>query len=143
MYEPHEGFPDALPEALGESEVFLDFQDRLSRVAKVERPVLIIGERGTGKELAARRVHYLSKRWQEPLVELNCAALASTLIESELFGHEAGAFTGAQRQRRGRFEMANGGTDDGAPGPRPNFSPTYYAAFVFDPEGWKLEAVHQ
>ena len=110
MYEPHEGFPDALPEALGESEVFLDFQDRLSRVAKVERPVLIIGERGTGKELAARRVHYLSKRWQEPLVELNCAALASTLIESELFGHEAGAFTGAQRQRRGRFEMANGGT---------------------------------
>jgi psp operon transcriptional activator len=110
MYEPNEGFPDALPEALGESEVFLDFQDRLSRVAAVERPVLIIGERGTGKELAARRVHYLSKRWQEPLVELNCAALASTLIESELFGHEAGAFTGAQRQRRGRFEMANGGT---------------------------------
>ena len=110
MYEPNEGYPDALPEALGESEVFLDFQDRLSRVAKVERPVLIIGERGTGKELAARRVHYLSKRWQEPLVELNCAALASTLIESELFGHEAGAFTGAQRQRRGRFEMANGGT---------------------------------
>lgn len=110
MYQPNEGFPDALPEALGESEVFLDFQDRLSRVAPVERPVLIIGERGTGKELAARRVHYLSKRWQEPLVELNCAALAATLIESELFGHEAGAFTGAQRQRRGRFEMANGGT---------------------------------
>ena len=110
MYEPNEGFPDALPEALGESEVFLDFQDRLSRVAAVERPVLIVGERGTGKELAARRVHYLSKRWQEPLVELNCAALASTLIESELFGHEAGSFTGAQRQRRGRFEMANGGT---------------------------------
>lgn len=110
MYEPNEGYPDALPEALGESEVFLDFQDRLSRVAAVERPVLIIGERGTGKELAARRVHYLSKRWHEPLVELNCAALASTLIESELFGHEAGAFTGAHRQRRGRFEMANGGT---------------------------------
>lgn len=110
MYEPNEGYPDALPEALGESEVFLDFQDRLSRVAAVERPVLIIGERGTGKELAARRVHYLSKRWHEPLVELNCAALASTLIESELFGHEAGAFTGAHRQRRGRFEMADGGT---------------------------------
>lgn len=110
MYEPNDGFPDALPDALGESEVFLDFQDRLSRVAKVDRPVLIIGERGTGKELAARRVHYLSKRWQEPLVELNCAALPATLIESELFGHEAGAFTGAQRQRRGRFELANGGT---------------------------------
>jgi len=110
MYEPNEGFPDALPEALGESEVFLDFQERLSGVAAVDRPVLLIGERGTGKELAARRVHYLSKRWQEPLVELNCAALPSTLIESELFGHEAGAFTGAQRQRRGRFEMADGGT---------------------------------
>lgn len=110
MYQPNEGFPDALPEALGESEVFLDFQERLSRVASVDRPVLLIGERGTGKELAARRVHYLSKRWQEPLVELNCAALPATLIESELFGHEAGAFTGAQRQRRGRFEMANGGT---------------------------------
>lgn len=110
MYEPNDGFPDALPDALGESEAFLEFQDRLSRVAAVDRPVLIIGERGTGKELAARRVHYLSQRWQEPLIELNCAALPSTLIESELFGHEAGAFTGAQRQRRGRFEMANGGT---------------------------------
>ena len=110
MYEPSEGFPDALPEALGESEAFLDFQERLSRVAAVDRPVLLIGERGTGKELAARRVHYLSRRWEEPLVELNCAALPATLIESELFGHEAGSFTGAGRQRRGRFEMANGGT---------------------------------
>jgi psp operon transcriptional activator len=110
VYEPNESYPDTLPEALGESEAFLDFQERLSRVAGVDRPVLLIGERGTGKELAARRVHYLSRRWQEPLVELNCAALPSTLIESELFGHEAGAFTGAQRQRRGRFEMANGGT---------------------------------
>lgn len=110
MYEPSEGYPDALPEALGESEVFLDFQERLSRVAGVDRPVLLVGERGTGKELAARRVHFLSRRWQEPLVELNCAALPATLIESELFGHEAGAFTGAQRQRRGRFELASGGT---------------------------------
>jgi psp operon transcriptional activator len=110
MYEPSDSYPESMPEALGESEVFLDFQDRLSRVAGVERPVLIIGERGTGKELAARRVHFLSRRWQEPLVELNCAALSTTLIESELFGHEAGSFTGAQRQRRGRFEMANGGT---------------------------------
>lgn len=110
MYDSRDNYSEAIPEALGESEVFLDFQDRLSRVAGVERPVLIIGERGTGKELAARRVHYLSQRWQEPLVELNCAALSATLIESELFGHEAGAFTGAQRQRRGRFEMAHGGT---------------------------------
>ncbi|MBX3177252.1 MAG: phage shock protein operon transcriptional activator [Candidatus Hydrogenedentes bacterium] len=110
MYEPGDTYPDALPDALGESEVFLDFQERLSRVAAVDRPVLLIGERGTGKELAARRVHFLSRRWQEPLVELNCAALPASLIESELFGHEAGAFTGAQRQRRGRFELANGGT---------------------------------
>lgn len=100
----------AVQEALGQSEVFLDFQDRLSLVAKVDRPVLIVGERGTGKELAARRVHYLSKRWQEPLVELNCAALSANLIESELFGHEAGAFTGATSRRRGRFEHADGGT---------------------------------
>ena len=97
-------------DAIGQSEVFLDFQERLSRVAGVDRPVLIIGERGTGKELAAKRIHYLSTRWEEPLVELNCAALAATLIESELFGHEAGAFTGAQARRRGRFEAAHSGT---------------------------------
>jgi psp operon transcriptional activator len=97
-------------EALGQSEAFLNFQERLSSVAQVDRPVLVIGERGTGKELAAKRLHYLSKRWQEPLVELNCAALTPTLIESELFGHEAGAFTGAGRRRLGRFEAANGGT---------------------------------
>lgn len=97
-------------EALGQSEAFLTFQERLSRVAQVDRPVLIIGERGTGKELAARRLHYLSKRWEEPLVALNCSALAPTLIESELFGHEAGAFTGAIARRRGRFEAADGGT---------------------------------
>jgi psp operon transcriptional activator len=72
--------------------------------------VLIIGERGTGKELAASRIHYLSQRWQEPFVALNCAALSPTLIEAELFGHEAGAFTGAVRRRTGRFEAANGGT---------------------------------
>lgn len=100
----------AVHEALGESDVFLEFQERLSRVAQVDRPVLIVGERGTGKELAAERLHYLSKRWQEPLVALNCASLSPTLIESELFGHEAGAFTGAMRQRGGRFEGANEGT---------------------------------
>jgi psp operon transcriptional activator len=97
-------------EALGQSETFLDFQDQLSRVGPVERPVLIVGERGTGKELAAHRIHFLSRRWQEPFVELNCAGLAPTLIESELFGHEAGAFTGATSRRRGRFEAADGGT---------------------------------
>ncbi|MGJ3243629.1 MAG: phage shock protein operon transcriptional activator [Opitutales bacterium] len=98
------------PEALGESEAFLSFQDQLSRAAQVDRPTLLIGERGTGKELAASRLHYLSRRWEGPLITLNCSALTPSLIESELFGHEAGAFTGAQRQRPGRFEAADGGT---------------------------------
>jgi psp operon transcriptional activator len=97
-------------EALGQSEAFLAFQERLSRVARVNRPVLCIGERGTGKELAVSKLHYLSARWQGPLVALNCAALSPTLIESELFGHEEGAFTGATRRRTGRFEAAHGGT---------------------------------
>lgn len=97
-------------EALGQSDAFLDFQERLSRVAHVDRPVLLVGERGTGKELAASRVHFLSKRWEGPFVALNCSALVPTLIEAELFGHEAGAFTGATGRRRGRFEAAHGGT---------------------------------
>jgi psp operon transcriptional activator len=97
-------------EALGRADVFLDFQQQLARVAKVQRPVLLIGERGTGKELAAARVHFLSPRWGGPLIKLNCAALSPSVLESELFGHEAGAFTGAARRRVGRFEAANGGT---------------------------------
>jgi psp operon transcriptional activator len=97
-------------EALGVSEVFLEFQERLSRVAPVNRPVLLMGERGTGKELAARRLHFLSNRWKGPLVALNCSALAPSLIESELFGYEKGAFTGAETRRTGRFEAADGGT---------------------------------
>lgn len=97
-------------EALGQSDAFLVFQERLSRAAKVDRPVLLVGERGTGKELAASRVHYLSSRWKEPFITLNCATLSPTLIESELFGHEAGAFTGARGRRTGRFEAAHGGT---------------------------------
>jgi psp operon transcriptional activator len=97
-------------DAIGQSEAFLDFQEKLSRVARINRPLLLMGERGTGKELAASRLHYLSLRWQEPLVALNCAALSPTLIESELFGHEKGAFTGATNMRKGRFEAADGGT---------------------------------
>jgi psp operon transcriptional activator len=97
-------------EAIGQSEAFLMFQESLSRVAPVNRPVLLLGERGTGKELAAMRLHYLSSRWQEPLIALNCAALAPALIETELFGHEKGAFTGAFQTRKGRFETAEGGT---------------------------------
>ncbi|RLW69601.1 MAG: AAA family ATPase [spirochete symbiont of Stewartia floridana] len=97
-------------EALGESEPFLEFQQRLSQAARVDRPVLLVGERGTGKELAARRLHFLSPKWDAPFVALNCAALSPGLIESELFGHESGAFTGAASQRKGRFEEADGGT---------------------------------
>ena len=99
-----------MAEALGESEAFLEFQERLSQVAPINRPVLLIGERGTGKELAASRLHFLSARWQGPLVALNCSALSPSLIESELFGYEKGAFTGAEQRRTGRFESADGGT---------------------------------
>jgi psp operon transcriptional activator len=95
---------------IGESEVFLDFQRRIADAAQVDRSVLVIGERGSGKEMAASRLHYLSKRWQKNLVTVNCAALAPTLIESELFGYEQGAFTGANKTRKGRFEEAQGGT---------------------------------
>lgn len=97
-------------EALGQSEKFLEFQESLAKVAPINRPVLLLGERGTGKELAASRLHYLSERWQGPFVALNCSALNPTLIESELFGYDKGAFTGAEKRRIGRFEVADGGT---------------------------------
>jgi psp operon transcriptional activator len=95
---------------IGQSTAFLDSVERASRAAQLNRPVLVIGERGTGKELVAERLHRLSSRWDGPLVTMNCAALTETLIEAELFGHEAGAFTGATRARAGRFEEADGGT---------------------------------
>jgi psp operon transcriptional activator len=95
---------------IGQSSAFLDSVERASRAAALNRPVLVIGERGTGKELVAERLHRLSQRWDGPLVTMNCAALAETLIEAELFGHEAGAFTGATKTRVGRFEEADGGT---------------------------------
>jgi len=100
----------SMPEALGQSEPFIEFQEQISKVAPVDRPVLILGERGTGKELAASRIHFLSNRWQKSLVTLNCAALTPTLIGSELFGYEKGAFTGAGSRRAGRFEKASDGT---------------------------------
>jgi psp operon transcriptional activator len=99
-----------LPPLIGQARSFLDLMDAVSRVAPLDRPVLVIGERGTGKELIAARLHFLSPRWDRPLIKLNAAALPETLIESELFGHEAGAFTGAVRRRAGRFELANSGT---------------------------------
>jgi psp operon transcriptional activator len=95
---------------IGQSGAFLDAVERASRAAPMRRPVLVIGERGTGKELIAERLHRLSTRWDEPLVTMNCAALPETLIEAELFGHEAGAFTGATKSRTGRFEEADRGT---------------------------------
>lgn len=95
---------------IGESPHFLSVLDKVSRLAPIERPVLILGERGTGKELIAQRLHYLSKRWDQPLVTLNCSSLSEGLIDSELFGHDAGAFTGAKGKHQGRFERAEGGT---------------------------------
>ena len=99
-----------MQEAIGQSDAFLTFTEQLSRVARIDRPVLLIGERGTGKELAASKLHYLSGRWEAPLVALNCAALSPSLIEAELFGHDRGAFTGAVQDRAGRFEAADGGS---------------------------------
>ena len=95
---------------IGESPVFLEVLEHVSRVAPLNRPVLVIGERGTGKELIAERIHYLSDRWGNPFVKMNCAALAESLLETELFGHEAGSFTGAMKRRIGRFELANQGS---------------------------------
>ena len=95
---------------IGESPVFLEVLEHVSRVAPLNRPVLVIGERGTGKELIAARIHFLSGRWDQPFVKMNCAALAESLLETELFGHEAGSFTGATRRRLGRFELANEGS---------------------------------
>ena len=95
---------------IGQSYAFLDAVERASRAAPLNRPVMVIGERGTGKELIAERLHHLSSRWAGPLIIMNCAALPENLIEAELFGHEAGSFTGAAKTRHGRFEEADGGT---------------------------------
>lgn len=95
---------------LGQSPAFLDMLEHVSIAAQLARPVLVIGERGTGKELITARLHYLSPRWDQRLVRVNCAALTESLLESELFGHEAGAFTGATRTHIGCFEQADGGT---------------------------------
>lgn len=95
---------------IGESPSFLSVLDKVSKLAAIERPILIIGERGTGKELIAQRLHYLSKRWDQPLISLNCSTLSEGLIDSELFGHEQGSFTGSKGRHKGRFERAENGT---------------------------------
>lgn len=99
-----------LPNLIGEDDAFLAAVEQASAAAALDRPVLVIGERGTGKELIAARVHFLSPRWSEDYLALNCAALSDELLETELFGHTAGAFTGAVKARIGRFEMAHGGS---------------------------------
>ncbi|MBX2832046.1 MAG: phage shock protein operon transcriptional activator [Rhodospirillales bacterium] len=101
---------DSLQPILGEDPVFLAALEHVSRLAPIERPCLVIGERGSGKELISSRLHYLSRRWGGPLIKVNCAALSETLLDTELFGHEAGAFTGASKRHIGRFERAHGGT---------------------------------
>ena len=95
---------------VGESERIRQVMAKIERVAPVPRPVLVLGPRGTGKELVARAIHTLSPRASEPFVTINCAAVPESLLESELFGHEEGAFTGATRQKEGKFELADGGT---------------------------------
>src|SRR5215469_309469 len=97
-------------EIIGQSPALLEALDKVRRVANTDTSVLIIGETGTGKELIARAVHFASHRRDKPLIKLNCAALPSGLVESELFGHEKGAFSGAVGRREGRFELAHGGT---------------------------------
>ncbi|MEZ5469167.1 MAG: phage shock protein operon transcriptional activator [Lysobacterales bacterium] len=95
---------------LGSAPAFAEVMEQVSRAAPLDRPVLVIGERGTGKELVAARLHFLSRRWDRPFVKMNCATLAESLLETELFGHEAGAFTGATRRHFGRFEIAHEGS---------------------------------
>lgn len=95
---------------IGQSNALLEVLEHVSKVAPLSKPVLIIGERGTGKELIAERLHYLSTRWDQAFIKLNCSSLSENLLESELFGHDAGAFTGAKGKHEGRFERAHGGT---------------------------------
>jgi len=101
--------PDSQP-IIGEAPAFLEMLEHVSRAAPLSKPVLVVGERGTGKELVASRLHFLSARWEQRVVKVNCAALTESILESELFGHEAGAFTGAAKTHIGHFERADGGT---------------------------------
>ncbi len=110
MRQAIEEFDGELTPILGSSPAITRIKETIERVAPSEARVLITGEPGTGKELVAKWIHHLSPRKEAPMVEVNCAAIPSELIESELFGHEKGAFTGATKQRIGKFEQAHGGT---------------------------------
>ena len=95
---------------IGEAPAFLEMLEHVSRAAPLDRSVLVVGERGTGKELIASRLHFLSARWEQSVVKVKCAALTESILESELFGHEAGSFTGALKTHVGHFERADAGT---------------------------------
>lgn len=116
LIEENKNLRDQLREKLSFTEIvsqsssMQDLLSTASRVASAKAPVLVRGESGTGKELIARAIHFNSPRKSAPFIAVNCAALNDNLLESELFGHEKGAFTGAEKQRRGRFELADGGT---------------------------------
>jgi psp operon transcriptional activator len=103
--DPREAIP-----IIGQAPAFIAALEHVSKAAPMHRPVLVVGERGTGKELIASRLHFLSERWDQPLLKVNCAALTETLLDTELFGHDAGAFTGATRAHAGHFERASEGT---------------------------------
>jgi two-component system nitrogen regulation response regulator GlnG len=102
--------PPAADRIVGHSAVMQDIYKTIGRVAAQDATVLILGESGTGKELVARALYHYSKRNERPFLAINCAALPEALLESELFGHERGAFTGADQRRIGKFEQVNGGT---------------------------------
>ena len=95
---------------IGEASSFLEVIEQVSLLAPIDKPALVVGERGTGKELIAARLHFLSSRWEQPFIKLNCAAINENLLETELFGHESGAFTGANKRNLGRFELAHNGS---------------------------------
>ena len=101
---------ETMQTVIGESQALNTALDHISNLAGIDRSILVSGERGTGKEIAANRLHFLSSRWQGPFIKLNCASLPENLLDSELFGYEPGAFTGARRSHKGRFERAEGGT---------------------------------
>src|SRR5258708_33250862 len=105
-----EAVEQTLEQIVGRSPGLMQVLDQVARVAPTDASVLITGETGTGKELIARAIHSASKRRDKPLIKVNCAALPEGLVESELFGHEKGAFSGAVAKRPGRFELADGGT---------------------------------